>query len=112
MLLYFVLWHLARNLVHPAETEKTSYENMCDHLWSEGKVWSYFNTNPIFCLRSKYLDVHEPGARTYPCIPYVPGKQWLQSGVPLRFARGDPSILQSMKAGILSTTSHTKLRVR
>merc|ERR1719162_1076224 len=60
---------------------------MMEQLWSQGKVWSYFNTNPIFCLRSKYLGVKEPGTACYPCIPYAPGKQFLQQGVPMRFEK-------------------------
>jgi hypothetical protein len=96
--LYLVLWTIARGLVPEAKTETMQYKTMCEKLWEEGKVWSYFNTNPVFCLRSKYLDVKEPGAIIYPCIPYVPGKVFLQQGVPLRFAHGEETLLKAMKS--------------
>jgi hypothetical protein len=85
VVMYTLLCKLVRSCVKPPETETTTYEDMCDYLKAEGKVWSYFNTNPIFCLRSKYLDVVEPGVGTYPCVPFIPGKQFLQPGVPKRF---------------------------
>jgi hypothetical protein len=84
--LYFLMFYVVRSLVPPAKTETTPYTEMCNNLFAEGKTWSYFNTNPVFCLRSKYLGVMEPGARNYPSIPYVPGKQWLQPDVPQKFA--------------------------
>jgi len=58
----------------------------------EGKPWTYFNTNHVFCLRSLLLPAHESGwdviklrHANYPrqesgCIPFVCGKQHLQPG--------------------------------
>jgi hypothetical protein len=58
----------------------------------EGKPWTYFNTNHVFCLRSLYLPQHESGwdviklrHANFPrqdsgCIPYISGKQHLQPG--------------------------------
>eukprot|EP00933_Yihiella_yeosuensis_P080169 TRINITY_DN93579_c0_g1_i1.p1 TRINITY_DN93579_c0_g1~~TRINITY_DN93579_c0_g1_i1.p1 ORF type:complete len:1101 (+),score=166.08 TRINITY_DN93579_c0_g1_i1:103-3405(+) len=34
--------------------------------------YNYFNTNPVNCLRSKYIFEHRPA-----CMPYVPGKEHL-----------------------------------
>jgi len=81
---YTLFCKLVRSFVRPPESETMTYYDMCEQLKSEGKVWSYFNTNPIFCLRSKYLEVVEPGVDVYPCVPFVPGKQFLQPGVPKR----------------------------
>jgi len=103
---YFILWTITRNLVPPSETETTRYETMMEKLWEEGKVWSYFNTNPVFCLRSKHLGVRDPGARIYPCTPYVPGKVFLQQGVPLRFARGEEGLVNVLEAKLAETGQH------
>lgn len=58
----------------------------------EGKPWTYFNTNHVFCLRSLYLPQHESGwdviklrHASFPrqdsaCIPYICGKMHLQPG--------------------------------
>jgi hypothetical protein len=62
--------------------ETTPYKEMCETLHAEGMMWSYFSTNPIYCLRSKYLGLKEAGSDTFPCIPYVPGRQHLQPGAP------------------------------
>lgn len=86
VVLYALMSYIVRSWVSPANTETTPYGEMCNTLWDQGKVWSYFNTNPIFCLRSKYFGIKEPGARNHPSIPYVPGKQWLQPDAPMRFA--------------------------
>jgi hypothetical protein len=84
--LYFLCGFFVRSLARPAQTEMTPYSEMCDKLRAEGKVWSYFNTNPVYCLRSKHLGIKEPGARHFPSIPYIPGKQWLQPDAPHCFA--------------------------
>jgi hypothetical protein len=65
--------------------ETTKYQKMCQTLRDSGMMWSYFNTNPVYCLRSRYLNVKEPGSSTFPCIPYAVGKQHLQPGVSSHF---------------------------
>jgi len=51
-----------------------------------GIVANYFNTNPVHCLRAKYLDLDEagsgPGGRAdigslRECVPFCPGKEHL-----------------------------------
>lgn len=71
--------------------DTTAYHKMCDKLQHEGMMWSYFNTNPIYCLRSKYLGLKELGSSTFPCVPYVPGKQHLQPGAPSHFVMREAS---------------------
>lgn len=65
--------------------ETTRYDDMCKTLRETGMMWSYFSTNPIFCLRSKYLQLKEPGSSTFPCVPYVVGKEHLQPGASSHF---------------------------
>lgn len=115
VVLYVILWKITVSLVPPAKTEITDYEKMCDKLWGEGKVWSYFNTNPIFCLRSRYLDAKDPGARSFPCVPYVPGKVFLQQDVPLRFNAREESLFKGLRKSAkgllgLSNTQSRSLR--
>lgn len=83
--LYFACWTFTVSLVPEAKQEETTFNKMHEDLYKEGKVWSYFNTNPVFCLRSKYLKKQEPAGSLTPrgttCIPYMPGKQFLYPGL-------------------------------
>jgi hypothetical protein len=99
VVIYLSLWTVTGRSVPPAKTETTSYEDMCTKLWEEGKVWSYFNTNPVFCLRSKYLDKQASFGGS-PCVPYVPGKVFLQQGVPLKFASGEESVMTALASSV------------
>ena len=61
LVLFNVALCLIRRMVPPPRTETKSYAEMCEELRGEGKMWTYFNTNPIFCLRSRLLKLKEPG---------------------------------------------------
>lgn len=112
VVIYLFLWTITGRSVPPAKTETTTYDDMCDQLWVEGKVWSYFNTNPVVCLRSKHLGDEVPGCRTHPCVPYIPGKVFLQQGVPIRFAHNEETLMQAMQSStaqwLSSVRSSTK----
>jgi len=56
-----------------ATTTKTYFE-VQHQLWSEGKCYSYWNTNPALCLRHMYLGEVIPGAPTE-LEPFSHGKR-------------------------------------
>lgn len=103
IVMYFLCGFIVRSMVQPAGTETTCYSEMCNKLRAEGKTWSYFNTNPVFCLRSKYLGVKDLGSRHHPEIPYIPGKQWLQPDAPQRFALHELSEVEDLKMAAASS---------
>jgi len=83
---YLSLCKFSAYWVRARDLETTEYYEMCRTLDNEGKLWSFFNTNPIFCLRSYYLDLKEHGPSTPgEVVPYIPGKQHLQPGAPHHF---------------------------
>lgn len=94
---WMFLYRFAHRCAQSEEVvETTKYTKMCETLRENGMMWSYFSTNPIFCLRSKYLNVKEPGSSTSPCIPYAVGKQHLQPGASSHFVVRE---VRSHKAG-------------
>lgn len=97
IIIYFVLLKLAESFVRPAAPEVLRYSEMCQQLASKGKIWSWFNTNPIFCLRAHYLELKESGPALHPCIPYVPGKQHLQPTAPQHFVHREGADLYKAK---------------
>jgi len=56
---------------------KASYHETQLEMAEAGKTFDYFNCNPIFCLRKKWLGVDEPCGRDR-IVPYVSGKYYLQ----------------------------------
>lgn len=99
IMVFFVhcaLWLFVYGLCHhfskrPEVVETLPYKKMCENLHAEGMMWSYFSTNPIYCLRSKYLGLKEPGSDYFPCVPYVPGRQHLQPGAPSHYQTNSKS---------------------
>lgn len=88
----------AAKFVRPCAPETKRYSEMCEALAAKGKMWSWFNTNPVFCLRSKFLGLKEyPGC--YPCIPYAPGKQHIHTNAPPHFVDREGSDLYKAKFG-------------
>jgi hypothetical protein len=63
--------HIAKAKYHETQVEMAEV----------GKTFDYFNCNPIFCLRKKYLGVDEPCGRER-IVPYVSGKYYLQHRLP------------------------------
>merc|ERR1719310_172655 len=70
----------------------SNYDDCYADQLDQGRPYTYFNTNYIFCLRTKYLDEKESGWElvksrhkhdpTNPgCVPFVKGKMHLQPGV-------------------------------
>lgn len=98
IIVYFLLMKLAYTCVREPSPEVLRYSEMCEQLAAKGKMWSWFNTNPIFCLRSYYLGLKEPGTSA-PCIPYVPGKQHLQPTAPNHFINPQGPDLYAAKLG-------------
>lgn len=69
-----------------------SYDNCYASQLRDGKPFTYFNTNLVFCLRTKYLPSQESGWHQIKsrhahdpaspgCVPWVKGKMHLQPGV-------------------------------
>jgi hypothetical protein len=91
--MWVCLYRLAHWCAESTEVvETTPYHEMCETLRNDGMLWSYFSTNPIYCLRSKYLALKEPGSTSYPCVPYVAGKHYLQPGAPSHFVLREASL--------------------
>jgi len=44
-----------------AAKQPVHYPEMMRKLVQQGKPWDYFNTNPVFCLRTRYLGADETG---------------------------------------------------
>jgi hypothetical protein len=66
--LYIMLLLLVRRCCKGPDLSKWKYEDAAATWSKRGIGWDYFNTNPIFCLRSRFLHAQ-------PCIPYVRAKQ-------------------------------------
>lgn len=69
-------WLLLKHVVYPAaedEATEQDYEKEppYEKVGAE-KAASFFNTNPVHCLRSKYIYKHDP-----PCVFYRIGKEFL-----------------------------------
>merc|ERR1719271_1255429 len=56
---------------------KASYNETVNEMAEQGMTFDYFNCNPIFCLRKKWLGINEPSGRQR-IVPYVTGKYYLQ----------------------------------
>jgi hypothetical protein len=67
---------------------KASYHETVLEMAEHGKTFDYFNCNPIFCLRKKWLGVDEACGRQR-IVPYVSGKYYLQHDFPHSEPFGD-----------------------
>lgn len=107
---FMMLHELAFFWICPKNSETTEYHDMCYRLTKEGKLWSYFNTNPVFCLRSYLLSLKEPGPRKPgEVVPYIPGKQHLQPGVPQHFLTRHQIVKKEFKDLHVESTSNRSL---
>jgi len=52
---------LQQHLVQKTDKESTLYPDMIRRLQEEGKPWDFFNTNPVFCLRTRCLGAEATG---------------------------------------------------
>jgi len=104
--LWVCLHHLVHWLAQSKEVvDSTPYHEICESLGVYGMMWSYFSTNPIYCLRSKYLGLKEPGSSSFPCVPYVPGKLHLQPGAPSHFVMNEAKMMSNRSSGTSSVDS-------
>jgi len=56
-----------------------TYHETVEEMAQQGKTFDYFNCNPIFCLRNKWLNVGDTKVvGRSRVVPYVPGKYYLQ----------------------------------
>eukprot|EP00928_Gymnodinium_smaydae_P018356 TRINITY_DN16991_c0_g1_i4.p1 TRINITY_DN16991_c0_g1~~TRINITY_DN16991_c0_g1_i4.p1 ORF type:complete len:485 (-),score=44.26 TRINITY_DN16991_c0_g1_i4:74-1528(-) len=96
----FTMKHRSKYRRKSAVIKECSYSEMEEKLRSQGHVSNYFNTNPIFCLRSWLLPSsesgwdriggsHEKRRDIIGCVPYFPGKFYLQPGTPSRIEGAD-----------------------
>jgi hypothetical protein len=58
--------------------EDYTYREAVISMENEGRYADYFNCNPVFCLRQRWLGVKEP-CGTDMLVPFAPGKQYLQT---------------------------------
>jgi len=72
-----------------------TYEDCCAKFAMYGKHATYFNTNPIFVLRAKYLDDKHAGLDKDHCIPWALGKEHWHPGAPTTVLPR-PSALQAI----------------
>jgi len=75
-----------------------TYTEACRAMEEEGRYGDYFNCNPIFCLRQRWLAVKEP-CGTDVLVPFVPGKRYLQS-VAKETSRSKQSASSGNTAGV------------
>lgn len=55
-----------------------NYHKAVKSMEEEGRFHDYFNCNPVFCLRRRWLGVEEP-CGTDTLVPFLPGKRYLQN---------------------------------
>mmetsp|Transcript_37341 Transcript_37341/g.79341 ORF Transcript_37341/g.79341 Transcript_37341/m.79341 type:complete len:1067 (-) Transcript_37341:41-3241(-) len=86
----FVAW------VAPQPTQEFSYTEMCQSAWSEGRVYTYFNTNPVQVLRSRLQPELSAGEQDDRAafgdaarVPYAKGKTHLQPRTPSKILPSD-----------------------
>lgn len=81
LVLYLFLLHLLMKRAKIVQGEADySYQDLLKGMEEEGRYGDYFNCNPVFCLRQRWLGVKEPYGEGA-LVPFVPGKRYLQSGV-------------------------------
>lgn len=65
---YVILLACVRRCFRGPNLSKWKHEDATATLSKRGIAWDYFNTNPVFCLRSRFLHAQ-------PCVPYARAKQ-------------------------------------
>lgn len=73
-----ILFFLLKKTHQFGNLDKTTYHETQKEMADQGKTFDYFNCNPVFCLRKKWLGVEEPCGRQR-IVPYVNGKYYLQT---------------------------------
>lgn len=90
---WYLIYRSEKNRQRLGKANTTPYREMESTLRSSGYASNYFNTNPVFCLRSWILPPEESGwdrirlwhggeEKQPLCVPYVLGKNYLQPGMP------------------------------
>jgi hypothetical protein len=79
-LLYLIAMNVLNvYLLQTDEKDPVLYPDMIRRLQKAGKPWDYFNTNPVFCLRTRYLGAEATGWKE---VERFQHKVWSGGSVP------------------------------